>query len=121
MTRNRTVLCLWLAAVLCAVICAAAAADLTGKWRAEFTTPDGTQRVNTFTFKVEGDKVTGTVAGGQDEAPLKDVKLSGDTITFTAERQWGVFTYKGKIGADEIKFAVQVNDNSYEMTAKRMK
>ena len=30
------------------------AADASGKWKAEFTTPDGTQRVNTFTFKVDG-------------------------------------------------------------------
>ena len=29
--------------------------------------------------------------------------------------------YKGKIGGDEIKFTVQFNDNSFEMTAKRMK
>lgn len=111
----------FLAAILCAAWCAAAPADLAGKWRAEFTTPDGAQRVNTFTFKVEGDKVTGTVAGAQDEAPLKDVKLSGDTISFAAERQWGVFSYTGRISGDEIKFSVQVNGNKYEMTAKRMK
>lgn len=119
--RRSSLISGFLAAVVCAALCAAAPADLAGKWRAEFTTPDGTQRVNTFTFKVEGDKVTGTVAGSQDEAPLKDVKLSGDTISFTAERQWGVFSYKGKISGDEIQFSVQVNDNSYQMTAKRMK
>jgi hypothetical protein len=109
------------AAVLCAAVCLAAAGDFAGKWRAEFTTPDGTVRVNTFTFKVDGDKVTGTVAGGQDEAPIKDVKLAEDTIAFTSERQWGVFHYKGKISGDEIRFTVQVNDNNMEMTAKRMK
>jgi len=99
----------------------ALAADVSGKWRAEFTTPDGTQRVNTFTFKVDGDKVTGTVAGTQDETPIKDGKVTGDMISFTADRPFGAFTYKGKVGADEIKFAVQFNDNTFEMTAKRMK
>jgi hypothetical protein len=38
----------------------AVAADVSGKWKAEFTTPDGTQRVNLFTFKVDDGKLTGT-------------------------------------------------------------
>jgi hypothetical protein len=53
----------------------AAAADVSGKWKAEFTTPDGTQRVNTFTFKVENGNLTGTVAGSQDETPIKDKQV----------------------------------------------
>ena len=97
------------------------AGDINGKWRAEFNTPDGTQRVNTFTFKTEGEKVTGTVAGTQDETPIKDGKLTGDTISFTADRPFGMFTYKGQISGDEIKFTVQFNDRSFDMTAKRTK
>ena len=100
---------------------AAAAADVAGKWRAEFSTPDGTQRVNTFTFKVDGSNVTGTVAGSQDETPIRDGKIAGDTITFTADRPFGKFTYNGKIIGDEIRFAVQFGDNNFDMTAKRMK
>jgi hypothetical protein len=63
---------LWVAAigVLLAVI--AAAADVNGKWKAEFNTPDGTARVNTFTFKVDGGKLTGTVQGASDESPILD-------------------------------------------------
>jgi hypothetical protein len=99
----------------------ALAADISGKWRAEFTTPDGTQRVNTFTFKMDGDKLTGTVAGTQDETPIKNGSVSGDTISFTADRPFGTFTYKGRVSGDEIKFTVQFNDNNFDMTAKRMK
>ena len=102
-------------------VLAAAAADVSGKWRAEFTTPDGTQRANTFTFKMQGDKLTGTVAGTQDETPIKDGKVTGDAISFTADRPFGTFTYKGTIAGDEIKFAVQFNDNNFDITAKRMK
>jgi len=83
--------------------------------------PDGTPRVNTFTFKTDGDKVTGTVAGSQDETPIKDGKVTGEMISFKADRPFGAFTYKGKIYADEIKFTVQFNDNTFEMTAKRLK
>ncbi|MEK7408776.1 MAG: hypothetical protein AAB225_27235 [Acidobacteriota bacterium] len=99
---------------------AAAAADVSGKWRAEFTTPDGTQRVNTFTFKVEGGKLTGTVAGSQDETPIQNGKIDGDEISFTAERPFGRFTYKGKAGGNEIKFKVEFGEQSFEITAKRL-
>ena len=98
------------------------AADLNGKWKADFTTPDGTQRSNTFTFKTDGSKLTGTVAGAQDETEIKDGKVMGDDITFTADRPFGTFTYKGKVaGNDEIKFSVSFGDNNFDMTAKRVK
>jgi hypothetical protein len=74
---------IWLAVLLSLLLCSlAGAADVSGKWKAEFTTQDGTQRVNTFTFKVEGKNVTGTVAGAQDETPIKDGKISGDATGF---------------------------------------
>ena len=62
-----------------------------------------------------------SIAGVQDETPIKDGKVSGDAISFTADRPFGTFTYKGKISGDEIKLAVQFSDNSFEITAKRLK
>jgi hypothetical protein len=98
----------------------AAAADVSGKWKAEFTTPDGTARVNTFTFKAEGGTLTGSVAGSQDETPIQNGKISGDEISFTAERPFGTFSYKGKVTGSEIKFKVEFNGQTFEMTAKRV-
>jgi hypothetical protein len=87
---------------------AAVAADVSGKWRAEFTTPDGTARFNNFTFKQDGEKLTGTVAGAQDETPIANGTVKGDEISFTADRPFGKFTYKGKVSGDEIKFTVSL-------------
>jgi len=115
--RSRLV---WMAALLAALVSLGAAADISGKWKAEFTTPDGTARVNTFTFKVDGAKLSGTVAGGQDESPIKDGKISGDDISFSAERPFGTFTYTGKVSGNEIKLKVTFNDQSFDMTAKRV-
>lgn len=98
----------------------AAAVDVSGKWKAEFTTPDGTQRINTFSFKVDGGKLTGTVAGTQDTTPIQNGKINGDEISFSAERPFGTFTYNGKASGNEIKFKVQFNDQNFEMTAKRV-
>ena len=114
--RKRLLLWVALAGLLLAV--AAAAADVAGTWKAEFTSPDGAQRVNTFTFKVEGGKLTGTVAGSQDETPIQNGKLNGDEISFSAERPFGKFTYNGKVGGGEIKFKVDFDGQNFDMTAK---
>jgi len=102
------------------LVTTAAAADVDGKWKAEFTTADGTARVNTFTFKSDGAKLTGSVAGSQDETPIQNGKIEGSDISFTAERPFGTFNYKGKLSGDEIKFKVDFNGNNIDMTAKRM-
>ena len=110
----------WIAAAGLVLAAAALAADIDGKWKAEFTSPDGEQRVNTFTFKADGAKLTGTVAGSQDETPIQNGKISGDDISFSAERPFGSFTYKGKVSGNEIKLKVQFNDQNYDITAKRL-
>ena len=98
----------------------ASAADINGKWKAEFTTPDGTPRTNTFTLTTEGAKLTGTVAGSQDETPIQNGTVNGDEISFTAERPFGSFTYNGTVNGNEIKFKVTFNDQSFDITAKRV-
>ena len=76
--------------------------------------------MNTFTFKVDGGKLTGTVAGTQDETQIQNGKVNGDDISFTAERPFGIFTYNDKFVGGEIKFKVTFNEQSFEMTAKRV-
>ena len=93
--RNRLTSHILVLGVLLSLV--AAAADVSGKWKAEFTTPDGTQCVNAFTFKVEDGNLTGTVAGSQDETPIKNGKVAGDENSFSAERRFGTITYSGKI------------------------
>ena len=116
--RNR--LFVWAIALAVLLPLAAAAADVTGKWKAVFTTPDGTERTNTFTFKAGGKTLTGTVAGTQDETPIQNGKIDGDNISFTAERPFGSFTYAGKVTGDEIKLKVTFNDQSFDITARRI-
>jgi hypothetical protein len=120
-SESEVMMRIWLIGILAILLPAAAiAADISGKWKAEFSTPDGTQRVNTLTFKVDGAKLTGTVAGTQDETPIQNGKINGDDISFTAERPFGTFTYSGKVSGSEIKFKVTFNDQSFDMTAKRV-
>jgi hypothetical protein len=113
---------IWLRAAAAALLLTGAvlAADVNGKWKADFTSPDGAQRSNTFTFKSDGTKLTGTIAGTQDETPIQNGTINGDEISFTAERPFGKFTYKGKVTGNEIKFKVEFNEQNFEITAKRL-
>ncbi len=109
---------------LLAVAVAVTAADVAGKWKAEFTTPDGQTRSSLFTFKVEGDKLTGTVSSPRGEAPIQEGKVSGDEISFVVVREFGGnevrIHYKGKVSGNELKLTVDFGERSFEMTAKRV-
>jgi uncharacterized lipoprotein YehR (DUF1307 family) len=106
---------------------AAFAADIDGKWKSEFTTPDGQTRTTNFTFKADGDKLTGTASGRQGDAAITEGKISGDEISFIVVRNFRgeerKIQYKGKLSGDEIKLTVTYGPDMppREMVAKRVK
>ena len=105
------------------------AADVTGKWTAEFDTQVGPQKY-LFELKADAGKVTGKASfermGQKGEAELKDDKLTGDDISFVEmldfQGQAIAITYAGKVAGDEIKFTRSVGDFAKEeCVAKRVK
>jgi len=105
----------------------AVAADVTGRWKADFNTQRGLQKY-TFTLKQDGTSVTGKANverdGEKREAELKEGKVEGDTLTFVEPLKIQDndirIVYTGKISANEIKFTRKVGDfGSSEATAKR--
>lgn len=106
----------------------ALAAGVDGKWVAQVPGRGGQTSETTFTFKTDGDKLTGTVAGARGEAPISDGIIKGDEISFsqTFEMQGNSIKvlYKGKVSGDEIKFVRTREGGSQpgtEFTAKRVK
>jgi hypothetical protein len=105
---------------------AARADSVAGKWTAEVQGRNGSS-TQTFTFKVDGSNLTGSVSGGQNETPIADGKITGDDISFSVTRQMRgaevKATYTGKVSGDEIKFTVKTEgrDQTQEITAKRSK
>ena len=87
----------------------ASAADVTGKYTAEVPGRNG-NTPNTFTFKVAGDKVEGSVSNARGDTPIADGKLSGDTLTFVVVLSFNgnefKSTYTGKVKGDSIDFSV---------------
>ena len=108
---------------------AALAADVTGTWTAEFDTQVGVQKY-VFTFKVDGEKLTGDAAaermGEKSTVTLTGGTVKGDQIAFTEplnfQGQDVPVTYTGTIAGDEIKFTRKVGDfATEELVAKRKK
>ncbi len=93
--------------LLAAAVCALAA-DISGNWKATAEGPNGAME-RTFTFKVDGNKVTGeTTSSMLGKSTITDGKIEGDTVTFTITAKFGdnemKLNYKGKISGSEIKF-----------------
>ncbi len=102
------------------------AADVSGKWVAQVPGRDGTPRETTFTFKVEGSKLTGTVSGRQGDTAISDGKLDGDNISFAVVRNIQgnevKQSYKGKVSGDEMKLTREGGQGQpQEIVAKRAK
>ena len=98
----------------------ALAADISGKWKATTQGPDGNGMELTMTFKVDGNKLTGTVSSQMGDMPITDGKVDGANITFTVEAMDQKIVHTGTVSGDEIKIKVDFGGQAMEMTAKRM-
>ena len=107
----------------------ARASDITGVWQSEFDSQIGIQKY-VFTFKVDGEKLTGTAAGerGDDKSSvaIQQGKVNKDGVFFVEHLSYQgqdlVIEYTGKVTGDkEIKFTRKVGDfATEEIVAKRV-
>src|ERR1017187_1689184 len=95
-------------ALLVGVVLAGAglAADITGNWTGSMSMGDN-QFTLAYSFKQDGEKLTGTVTGPQgDPLPLNDGKVVGDKVSFNVKVDMGgnpaKFSSEGVIKGDEI-------------------
>lgn len=114
-------------AMLLATALPATAADLSGRWTAEFDSPIGVQKY-VYEFQKTGDVLSGQAtyehSMGKGTVPLKDLKLDGDRISFeepfTANGNTIIITYTGTLAGDELKLTRVVGPyGTEELTAKR--
>jgi hypothetical protein len=109
----------------------AVAADVSGVWIAQIKNPNGALSERIFTFKVAGDKLTGTIANrniataifqepgkppltgtlktqGPPAQEISDGKISGNEISFTFPGGQGTTNvYTGNISGDQISFTME--------------
>jgi hypothetical protein len=105
---------------------AVAAADITGTWSGDLTTPSGNSLTFTYTFKVDGAKLTGTVQGPRgDPRSMDNGKVDGDKLSFGVSFNGATIINEGTVNADgTIKLNTKTSDGSFppaELTLKRVK
>jgi len=117
------------AVLIAAGLVCAYAADITGKWNAEFDSQVGPQKY-VFDFKVEGTTLTGkaisNIGGMEATTDITEGKIEGDSITFVENLDYqGMplrIAYKGTVSGDEIKLSRMVGEQEGEtFTARRAK
>jgi hypothetical protein len=105
----------------------AGAADLLGRWTAEFDSPIGVQKY-VFEFKKSGDVLAGDATFersiGNGAVPLKNVKVDGDKVSFdeplAIEGNEITIHYTGTLAGDELKLTRVVGDfGTEQLTARR--
>jgi len=110
------------AAVLLAV---AMAADISGKWAGDMPGRGGDTTPTTFIFKVDGEKLTGSMTGPQGDIPLQEGKVAGNQISFSTTLDFGgnsiKIVYKGAVNGDQIKMTREREGSGQprEFTIKR--
>ena len=103
----------------------APAADISGQWAATFNTQVGEQHY-VYTFKVDGEKLTGTAKSDNGTSDIQNGSVKGDDISFVEnlnyQGQQLTITYTGKVSGDEIHFTRDVGGfGKEELVAKRVK
>jgi hypothetical protein len=109
-------------------IAAAADANPTGTWKWSVTRNEKT-RESTLKLKLEGDKLTGTISGRNQDTAIENASFKDGTVSFTVTREFNdqKFTtkYSGKLDGDVIKGTQETErngkTNSSAWEAKRVK
>lgn len=98
------------ALVCCFMVCLAAAiADMNGKWKGTVKAPDGNEYPLAYTFKADGDKLTGIASGPQGDAPLTSGKVAGAEFSFSIDINGMDVPHKCKYYAEGDSIAVDID------------
>lgn len=102
------------------------AADVTGTWASSMQSPDGGGGMQiTFTFKQDGDKLTGSVDAGQGGAmEITNGKVDGNHFTFDVAFNGMAIHHDCTLDGDEIKMTTKSDSGDFpgmQMTLKRVK
>jgi hypothetical protein len=103
------------------IICSAAKID--GKWKTSMEGPDGGMEL-VFTFKVDGEKLTGKIVSPMGDMDLINGKVKGEEFTFDVDMGGTVIKHTCKLVGEEIKMKVDMGDMGggapNEMTLKKV-
>ena len=85
--------------ICCVTVAFAAFADLSGKWKGTLKFGDMEIPLN-YTFKVDGEKLTGSIGSEQGENPISDGKIKGTDFSFNLDFNGEKIPHTGKYYGD---------------------
>lgn len=110
-----------IALLVCSVaICMAAVADLSGKWAGVLKFGDNELPL-TYTFKVDGENLTGSVSTGQGDLPLSNGKIKGNDFTFSLDVNGTAMAQVGKFYGDSTTIDSEFNGMKTHLKLTRAK
>jgi hypothetical protein len=108
-----------IALACCSLILMAVLADLNGKWTGTITTPDGNDLEVTYNFKVSGDTLTGTAESPAGVVTIDNGKVSGDTFSFKVTVDGNDYPHTGKVYNDSCGLDIDFGSQIVHTTLKR--
>jgi opacity protein-like surface antigen len=98
------------------------AADIDGKWAGTIT---GMDMPIEFTFKAEGQTLTGFHIVSGTETAIKDGKIDGNNISFSVSFDMGgqemKMEFKGVLSGDNLKLSMDMMGQPMDFNLKRAK
>lgn len=103
------------------VVCLAAITGLNGKWTGTVKITPEDDLALVYNFKVDGDKLSGTVQSPDGDLPIADGVLSGNEFAFNVKVGKITVAHTGKYYGDSVVVAADVAGKSLRATLKRDK
>ena len=108
------------AVLLCSiVVCLAAGTSLNGHWYGTLKTDDGTEYPLQYNFKVDGDKLSGSVKGPHGDLAITDGEIHGSDFSFAVTLDKLYLLHSGRFYPDSISLNIEAGDDKAHTTLMR--
>ena len=78
------------------------AQGIDGKWKASVDSPNGKMEL-TYTFKVDGNALTGSISSEMGEMAISNGKVNGKEFSFDIDFNGNAMPFKGTIDGEVLK------------------
>lgn len=100
------------------------AEGISGKWKTSFEGGQGAMEL-TFNFKVDGEKLTGSISSEMGDIEISNGKVNGNEFTYEIDAMGNVMKQKGKLDGNVIKITMEMPEGApagegFEMVLKKV-
>jgi len=104
----------------CFFYASATTENLGGKWTGLLKTDQGDEYPLLYTFKIDGNALTGTAKTPKGDLPINDGKITGDKFTFDVIISNMEIDHEGKFYGDSVGVDISLGDAKSHATLKRV-